>query len=67
MTTEEQQQVQQQLDAGMAYSERQCGNLMREGAQQAMIVAALKTQLKAANEKIAELTPKEAPKLEAVT
>ena len=66
MTPEEQQQVQQQLDASMAYSERQCGNLMREGAQQAMIVAALQAQLKTANAKIAELTPKAAPELKAV-
>lgn len=66
MTPDEQQQVQAQLDAGMAHMERQCGDLARAGAQQAMIVAVLQAQLKAANARIAELTPKKEPKLEVV-
>ena len=54
MTPEEQQQV----NAAMLYAERQCGNLMREGAQLAAQLEACAQQLKAANERIAELTPK---------
>ena len=62
MTPEEQQQV----NAAMAYMERQCGNLAREGANMAIALEACAQQLKAAQERIKELTPKPEPKLEAV-
>ncbi len=53
MTPEEQQQV----NAAMAYMERQCGNLAREGAQMAGNLEACAQQLKVAQERIKELTP----------
>ena len=54
MTPEEQQQV----NAAMAYMERQCANLAREGANMAIALERCAQQLKAANDRIAELTPK---------
>ncbi len=62
MTPEEQQQV----NAAIAYMERQCANLAREGANAAMLAEALAMQLKAAQERIKELEPKPEPKLEVV-
>ena len=54
MTQDEQQQV----NAMMRFYETQVANLSREGAQAAGIAEALAIQLKAAQEKIKELTPK---------
>ncbi len=55
MTPEEQSQV----NAAMAYMERQCGNLAREGAQMASNLEGLAIRLKAAE---AELAALKAPK-----
>ena len=54
MTPEEQQQV----NAMMRFYEAQVSNLTREGAQAAGIAENLAIQLKAAQERIKELTPK---------
>lgn len=65
MTPEEQQQV----SAAMLYAERQCGNLMREGAQLAAQLEAAAQQLKAAQAEIERLKafePKQETKLEVV-
>ncbi len=62
MTPEEQQQV----NAAMAYMERQCANLAREGAQMASALENCAQQLMAAQKRIKELEPKPEPKLEAV-
>lgn len=62
MTPEEQQQV----NAAMAYMEAQIANLAREGANKAIQCEVMAQRLKAAEARIAELTPKDAPKLEAV-
>ena len=51
MTQDEQQQV----NAAMAYMERQCANLAREGAQTAAQLEACAQKLKAAEEDIAAL------------
>ncbi len=53
MTPEEQQQV----NAVMAYMERQCANLAREGANMAAMAEGLAIKLKAAEQRIKELTP----------
>ena len=63
MTPEEQQQV----NAAMAYMERQCANLAREGANMAIALEGCAQQLKAAQARIKELEPKPETKLEAVT
>ena len=56
MTPEEQQQV----NAAMAYMERQCANLAREGANMAIALESCAQQLKAAKDELAELKkPKE--------
>lgn len=60
MTPEEQQQV----NAAMAYMERQCANLAREGANMAIALEGCAQQLKAAQARIKELEPK--PELKAV-
>ncbi len=62
MTPEEQQQV----NAAMAYMERQCANLAREGANMAIALEGAAQQLQAAKERIKELEPKAEPKLEVV-
>ena len=54
MSPEEQQQV----NAMRGYYERQCANLATEGAQMAINLEVCAQQLKAAQEKIKELTPK---------
>ena len=54
MTPEEQQQV----NAMRAHYERQCGNLAREGSNAAALAETLAIQLRAAQERIKELTPK---------
>ena len=54
MTPEEQQQV----NAAMAYMERQCANLAREGANMAIALEATAQQLKAARDEIEKLKPK---------
>jgi hypothetical protein len=55
MTQDEQQQV----NAMMRFYEAQVANLTREGAQAAGIAESLAIQLKAAQEKVKELTPKD--------
>lgn len=60
MTPEEQQQ----FNAAIAFMERQCGNLAREGANMAALAEGLAIKLKAAEAEIAKL--KQPPKLEAV-
>ncbi len=62
MTPEEQQQV----NAAMAYMERQCANLAREGAQMASALENCAQQLKAAQERIKELTPHEHAVMEVI-
>lgn len=54
MTPEEQQQV----NAGIAYLERQVANVAREGVNVAMAAESLAIQLKAAQARIKELEPK---------
>ena len=65
MTLEEQQQV----AAALAYFERQCGNLAREGANMAMrleamaqekmaLQAALQAEIDGLTKRVEELTPK---------
>ena len=56
MTQDEQQQV----NAMMRFYESQIANLAREGAQAAGIAEQLAIRLKAAEARIAELTPKDA-------
>ena len=57
MTPEEQQQV----NAMMRFYERQCGNLVSEGAQAVGMAEALAIRLKAAQEEIAALKAKLPP------
>ena len=57
MTPEEQQQ----LNAMRAFFERQIGNLASEGANAAALAESLAMQLKAAQARIAELTPVHPP------
>ena len=56
MTQDEQQQV----NARMLFYERQCANLATEGANAAALAESIAIRLKAAEAKIAELTPKAA-------
>ena len=56
MTPEEQQQV----NAAMAYMERLCAILARDGANMASALEGCAQQLKAAQDTIKELTPKDA-------
>lgn len=46
---------QQTMNAAVAYLERQCGNLAREGAKAAMLAEALAIENKALKERNAEL------------
>ena len=62
MTPEEQQQV----NAGFAALEQMVANMGREVANRAMLAESLAMQLKAAQEKIKELTPKDAPNVRVV-
>ena len=48
MTTQEQEQV----NAAMAYMERQVGNLAREGANAAIVIAAQAQEIKALREEL---------------
>lgn len=50
---------QQQVNAAIAFLERQCGNLAREGALAASLAESLAIRLKAAEARILELTPKD--------
>ena len=56
MTPEQQQQ--QQVNAALAYFERQCANLAREGAQMAATAEGLAIRLQAAQDELAALKPK---------
>ena len=53
MTQDEQQQV----NAALAYFERQCANLAREGAQMSATAEGLAIRLKAAQDELAKLRP----------
>ena len=62
MTQDEQQQV----NARGHFYERQLGNVATEGANAMALAESLAIRLKAAEARIAELEPKDKPKLEAV-
>jgi hypothetical protein len=52
-------QEQQQMDAAIAYMERMCGNLAREGATAAAVIAAQGQRIKALEAEVASLKPKD--------
>ena len=47
------------MDAAIAYMERMCGNLAREGATAAAVIAAQGQRIKALEAEVASLKPKD--------